>query len=63
MNEVQADGAQFANADLTKAILLDSNLCGANFAYAQLSRARFGELCPIHQLLPNARISTPTEHA
>ena len=38
---------------------MNSNMCGANFAFASLREAKIGELCPIYHLLTHAHISAP----
>ena len=46
MSEVQAVAADFEEALMERTEIVNSNMCGANFAFAYLRKAKIGELCP-----------------
>lgn len=46
MSGVDAVAADFEEALMKGTEIVNSNMCGANFAFAYLRKAKIGELCP-----------------
>ena len=59
MSEVEAVAADFEEALMKGTEIMNSNMCGANFAFASLREAKIGELCPTYHLMTRAHISAP----
>ena len=59
MSEVEAVAADFEEALMKGTEIMNSNMCGANFAFASLPEAKIGDLCPTYHLLTHEHISAP----